>query len=483
MPVTPKAIQLLNILTDKEVRELKTNLVSDKKLRALIITETILKQKNTAFGVQEKNFLYQKLFEEEYSSEKDYLLRNEFRLLSKQIEHLLVQEAIKEEIKNNETSFHYYLLKSLQDRKALPLFQKEYNDTYDKALEHKDYYAAHNITGLNFINFTQFLNIKEKDLPYIEKLQELKLNHLSCFYLAAFRQHQIDQQYLQHSLFPFSTEQSSIEKKVEVNFEPFETDYSDYLFLKAKTYIEPPNIRIKTLAKCLQLAEQYFIKNENLFEKEVKFCLSAIAKTYVLLTDYEQANTFFDRFFEKFIELDNLERLATLVEYIANLINLNHIPQAIEILEENAVLMKSIPRLKLWHQVLKTACCAFMEDTNALSTALPVSYMEYDLPTKYFFRFYLAILAYLEGRIEDAFREIDNLRHLTAKKKNMEGIHSIVNFFHRYFYTLDKYSHEADKHLKNLQKLDKDIAEYAQTALPEFRSYLPFLWLIRKIKI
>lgn len=483
MAVKPKAIQLINLLDTNELNLLKQSLVSDKRLRLLLLTENILNLKNNDFGEQEKMFLYQKLFKEEYTSEKDYSLRNEFRLLSQQIERLLVGEQIKEEVENNDTSFHYYLLKSLQGRKALKLFQKEYSGIYNKAIEHQDYYAAHNITGLNFINFTQFLNVNNKDLPYVEKLNELKLNHLSCFYLTAFRQHQIDQQFLQSSLSPFSTENSSIEKKVQIDFEPFETNYSDYLFLKAKSYVEIPVNRVKTLEHCLALSEKYFKKNKPLFEKEVKFCLAALAKNYALLSDFPKANNYYELFLKKCQDSTAIERLATLVDYIANLINLEQIDMAISVLKENALEMEHVPRLRLWQQCLEIACYSFSEDPIMLNKKLPKNYTDYNLQTRYFFRFYFAILANLEQRNEAAYREMENLRHLTANRPEGTSIHPIVKFFHRYFYLLH-FNPNQDKNFSgNLQRLATDMQELTLTALPETRSYLPFLWLKRKLSL
>lgn len=481
MANNPKAIQLLNLLGNNELDLLKNRLVSDKKLRLLLLVENLLKLKSNTFGEKDKQFLHQKLFEEPYKAEKGYLLRNEFRLLSQQIERLLVREQIREEIEKNDTSFHFYLLRSLQERKALKLFQKEYNGTYDKAIQHQDYYAAHNITGLNFINFTQFLNIKDRDIPYVQKLNELKLNHLSCFYLTAFRQHQIDEQYFLHSLFPFSTEISSVEKKVAIDFEPFETDYSDYLFQKAKSYVEVPSLRIKTLEKCLTLAEQHFTKNQSLFEKEVKFCLSTLAKNHSLLTSFQQANHYYELFFEKCKDPTATDRLAVLVDYITNLINLKQEEKAMRVLEENGSLMATIPRLQLWTQCLEVAGHAFLADTEKLSSAIPKTYTNYNLQTRYFFRFYFAILAHSEQRKEAAYREIENLRHLTANRSEGQPIHPIVNFFHRYFYTLHFHLPQDKTYAKNLQNLAVDIQEFTEIALPELRSYLPFLWLKRQL--
>lgn len=482
MASIPKAIQLFNLLDVSELVELKRELVNHKRLRLLVLSENILKLKPLTFGEKEKKSLFKKLFEEVYTPKKDYLLRNEFRLFTQHIEQILVQGAIKKEVEKNDTSFHYYLLKTLQEKKALQLFKKEYSDTYEKAVEHEDYYAAHNITGLNFVNFTQFLNLKDKDLPYVEKLNELKLHHLSCYYLTEFRQTQIDEQFIYNSLFPFSSEGNHLEKQVAVDFKPFETDYSDYLFLKAKSYLDAPSDRVVTLKKCLTLAEHHLIKNETLFEKEVKFCLATLAKTHILLSEFDDANHYYKLFFERETDKESVERLTVLGYFIANLINQNCIQQAIIVLEENSTYMEKIPRLALWQQCLKIACYAFEENVPKIEESLPKTFTDYNLRTKYFFRFYYAIHANLENRLEAAYREIENLRHQTANKEGITNLHEVVNFFLRYFYTLQHYPKKEKKSTQNLQNLALDMQAFSIAALPETRSYFPFLWLKRKLQ-
>ena len=93
--------------------------------------------------------------------------------------------------------------------------------------------------------------------------------------------------------------------------------------------------------------------------------------------------------------------------------------EAIILSEENTAFMNAIPRLTLLCQCLQIACYAFMGDIEKLTITLPETFTAYNVQTKYFFRFYFAIHAFYENRLEHAYRELENLRHLTSDKKEV----------------------------------------------------------------
>jgi len=480
MKKPPKVLQLVKILSKEELNLIKKRLKQSNQKRLLKLVEHLSKIANQPV---DKKTVYEYLFEDEYSSKKDYLIRNEYRLLSQRIERLLAELDLQEQLNNQKTLFHFHLLEALQKRKAYDLFQKEYTESYKQALAQKDYYAAFNITELNFIHFAHFQNLKKKDWSQLENLNKLGLQHLSSYYLTAFRQYQIHHQYIHSSLFAYSTETELLEKEIIINFENHKTIYSNYLYLKAKSFIVPLKDQENILHQCLEIAEHHFSKNHLLFEEEVKFCLSALAKNCTLLTQFEAANQYYQRYFEVAKEKDTPQVLFVMSDYIANQINLNQIGKAIQLLTETMPYANSIPKSKLRWQCLKTACYAFEENREELENSLTTKIELPDVGTKYFFRFYYAILASLENRKQDAYREMENLRHLTSVQEDELKIHAVVNLFHRYFYTLMHHPKTIDKlHENNISRLRRAVEDFGNTASPELRSYLPFLWLKRKLR-
>ena len=479
---TPKTIALLRLLEAEEYLLLKEKLVNQKKLRLLILLEHLWLLLNKEYNETIKSEIFSKLFSEQYTEKKDYLLRNEFRNLNKQIEQFLVNKEIKEEVKNNINAFNYYLLRVLQDRKALDLFKLEYKDAYDDAIENADYYAAHNITGLNFVNYTQFLNLKEKDIKYINQLNDLKLTHLSCYYLTAFRNHQINSEYTRSFFYPFSINEIEPIKKVKVDFNQFENDYSGYLYLKAKCFLVPHQERIELLHKCLE-----FVKKQPtdslIFKTELKFCLANLANTYSLVADIKKTNKYFEEFFAIKAEKDDPYILSVMCDFITELIKQKDFDNAIQHIAENRIEINKIEKLNTRLLCLEIASYAYANKPVELYNLLPQSFGNYNKLLKFFFRFYYSIFSYLKNNIEDSYNETSNMKNSISKNDTGFDIRPIFNFFNRFYYILISYSENIAKRDHYLNKLLDDIVDYSKSALPEYKSYLPFLWLKDEIVI
>lgn len=478
----PKALILIKILTKKELDRLQEKLTRDKKLRQLVLLDILKSYRSTSFSDGQKKKLFAQLFNEEYTSAKDFLLRNEFRILSESVEKIMVESEMETEVYHNKNMFNYYLLHALQSRNAIDLFKKEYKDAYADALKHSDYYLAHNMTALHLENFTMLTGLTEKDLPYVEKLNDLYLTHISSYYLAAFRNHQINSEYTRSFVFPFSIHERPLVKEVGVNFSEYENHYSLYLYLKAKSFLTPHSNRIPILEKCLHYIKEYLVEGP-LYEEEIKFCLSALANTHSLLFEYEMAEVYFEQFFQIDMPLEDPQRLSTLTNFITKLIKLGKIEQAVHLIEENEPLIKVVKKLQERILCLKIACYALAGNSKKLEENLPVNLSDFSRHLKKFFRFYFAILAYQEGRLEDAHRETQNMYNVYRQSKLTFDVLPILKFFNRFFYLQLNFLPNDEKRKQYISRLSDDIKTYADQTLPEYRSYLPFLWLKRELMV
>lgn len=70
----------------------------------------------------------------------------------------------------------------------------------------------------------------------------------------------------------------------------------------------------------------------------------------------------------------------------------------------------------------------------------------------------------------------------TLKNKTdlLLNIQPILRFF-KYFFQSISIS-DRDKRLAHLNKLQQRIADFTTTATPEYKGYLPFIWLIRELE-
>lgn len=475
----PKVKRLLLRLSDKTLSAIKNKLAAEKKIRSLILLDSLM---NMDDWVEEsKPLLFNKLFEFEYEKDKDYLLRNEFRVLQNHIENHIVNEEIGKDLEANPNTYNFYLLKALQRVGALDLFQLEYDKVYRQATVESDFFTAGNISRLNFINYAYYLSEKESNIEMAQHLNDLQLTNLNCFYLAAYRSHEINRVLLSTSTMPFAIiDRPVLPKEVIVNFNPHENDYSAYLYLKAKSFIVDNKERITLLKQCLEFLTHH-LKGGEIYEDEMKFCYSHLANSLSLEGEYEQAAAIYELFFKLKMEDNDPLRLNAVCEYVSKLIHIDKYAAAIDYLQKNMNDLMSIEKFQVKAQCLRIACYALEGNEAKLFESIPNDLTKFSRAMKVFLRFNIGIQLFLAGDTESAYREINNLYNSLQQQKLQYDIKPILLFFKRFFNIHHSYPKKSTKHQNFINELKREIVDYDKSASPEYKSYLPFIWLKKQM--
>jgi hypothetical protein len=481
MAKTPKVTALLRLLSEWEKEQLRAWLTPERYLRQRRLLAVLETQGEGPAGPEEKNRLYEHLFEDAYRPDKDYLLRNEYRLLAQHVATVLVWSEAQAQLDHPGPQYDYYLLEALQRRQAPDLFEREFENAYTRAISHRDYEQAHRLIALRLGSLTEEAPLTEKEWLPIENLNSQGLLQLSAAYLVAFRQYQLNHRAINHRFFAYCTETAHPGHVSHVDAEAYEVDYAAYLVLKARSFAAPPETRIGMLKECLELAEHRLGKEPDTYAEEVAFAIVALARVNSSLGRFAEAEPYFERFLAAYPDPVDPHQLTIMADYVANQLNRGALGRAAELLATHRKAAAAIPALHLRWQCLEVGCLALRGDPTALAERLATPPPAKDPPTKHFFRFYYTITALLEGRVEDAFREIENLRHATATDTDEWSIHPTVNFFHRYFYTLLNHPVADERHRANLRHLARDLDTYCATAHPFLRSYLPLQWLRKQL--
>jgi hypothetical protein len=472
----PKAIKLLNSLSDSELEDITQILSKKKRDRSRKLLKCLLPYCGPEFSGLKKEAVYQAVFGEAYSPEKDYLLRDQFRKLVAEIEDMLIRNEILKEAEANVNSRDFYLLSALQEKNLTDLFEFEYKEAYQRAMDHLNYYAAHSICGLNLSQYLVFREANRKNLGYARKINMLQLTHLSSYYLTAFRKNQVNNSWLESMENPFSLVRTQPNEDVEVNFNAFEDDFSVYLFLKAKSFLVPFNDRAEILKVCLAHLEEH-LPQSLLFLEEQAFCLANLAKVYSLKGDLLESETYFQQFFRLPLKEDDPYRMNIMFDYFEFLILQKKYKEASNLLDQHEAAFQGIEKLRNRFMGLKIACYAFLREPEELREALPINFSVYDGMTKYFLRFYYGILSYLRSDFEDAYREIDNFLNSIRNRELEFDIKIIVQFYQRFFYLKRAQGTDSGKQAVYFQKLAADIDDYLASGPIALVQFMPFLWL------
>ena len=119
-----KTAQLIKQLCPTDIREIKKLMVECDKKRLVVLLDEISNNEN-----ESKEYLFKKVFKKQYTENKDYLLRNELRLLNEVIEDFIVTQEIKKD--KNKFYKQRILLQKYLENDSKELFLQLYKEAFE----------------------------------------------------------------------------------------------------------------------------------------------------------------------------------------------------------------------------------------------------------------------------------------------------------------------------------------------------------------
>ncbi len=467
----PKAIKIFKLLNNNELIRFKAYLERNKKKRLLVLTGWLSTHVKRLEAYDFQAELFQFLFEKPYDTQMSYLLRNEFRLLSAQLELFLARLQIEKETLEKEHVFKYYLLSALQERNAHELIKSEYKTSFEESLKRADYFLSFNLNTLHINQYRQFV-VGDKDvLSMGEEINLLRLERLSTFFITEYRKFLFNQTFLHHLEFPFSIYHFRPEEHDWTQLAP-EADATAYLIFKAGSYLLPPAQRVLNLERCLAFASEKDREADAFYQDEVKYCLMELTAYYHLAEDFSSADRYYRRFLQLRIPPDDIYRLSKLLDYAAFLLKNGKAEDAIRLLNGNEEAFKDYGKNLMRLRCLKTAAIAMTGNAEELFSYLPMNFSDYEKEEKLFFRLYFSICAWISGMPDQAIREIDNLLNSLQKGAQPDfDVRPTARLLRRY------YRWASPPVTNYLVSLYTDVKKFEKKSAPEYSCYLPFLWL------
>ena len=424
-----------------------------------------------------KETIFTKLYDTPYQENKDYLLRNVYRNLTRKIEDFLIEESFHEVIKKNLNVHNYFLLKSFEHLRLYNLFDKNFNNSVNHALADGDYLMASSMTSLQVNNYIHHVTPKTKNFEEANHLLSLQMAYLSSYYLNNQYKTEIKQQQIAGKIGEKNTNDEASLNYINEN----EKIYESYLKLKYEIFSRTVQDTSTHLKNCLSILEELPESYKDI-DEEKQFCNLSLAHEYVLKEKYEEANAIYQLLLKQ-NTIDKTLKSTLIFDYISNLIRQENYTLALEkihVFEEEIEV--TTPALQLKLRFLKLMLYAFLKDDTLLHEHIPLcsNLVDYE---KYICRFLYSIVSYLRGEYEDAYRECLNLKNSLRYKGPKFDIRDILGFYLR-FYNLHKNNeHNKENLLKGLKRLQNDMNMYRNNALPEFKEYLPFLWLQKEVNL
>ncbi|MCB0508893.1 MAG: hypothetical protein KDD21_11405 [Bacteroidetes bacterium] len=466
---------LIDALQEQELKLIE-NILKVEKRKSLLLLFQFAKKKQTLKW--SKEVLFYKIFQKKYTEDKDYLWRNELRLLVEKIESILIEEQVKNQLKEDQI---FYLKQQLQLYKRLDLFklyETLWKETKSLAIAN---YQYHEVILLN-TEYFEFIQFHIRD--YQQRL-EIYDNLIQ-------ENQQITTQFFVHQ-FAFTTmlEGSSNKLRLEyygnpevkipsteinIKLNKYYNDLDKYYLLINEWFPLQSKGRTDILLQALELLE-HCDKSKAIIQKEYLRVLYLIATDFSMSANFEKANVYFEKIFQEIPE-NKLHNVAYYYyNYAINITKLEQYTKAIEIIQIAEKHIKpNNDFLKEKYILLKVVCYMFLNDNKNLKALIPSDFSTLLPEQRIYFSFVNAIYHIIANNFELASEEINNLLRSKLIKETDTHFLAVAKFFNSALTEINKVNKLSlpptakSRLIKQAEKMEKD-----ESAL--VNNYMPFKWL------
>jgi hypothetical protein len=166
-----KALALIQSLSNTESREL-TSVIKQTGRKGLENLFEFISKNSNSQKAEEKEALFLAAFGYKWVKDKDYLLRNELRILSDVICKWMAEQEVLAEMHETPSVYHYYLLKSWQFRNLMDLFHRNIENWKNEAEAERNYF---DLFKMNIIHYHNIFNDLEDSPEKVAKMIDATL--------------------------------------------------------------------------------------------------------------------------------------------------------------------------------------------------------------------------------------------------------------------------------------------------------------------
>ncbi len=475
-----KTFSIIRKLSKKELDSFDFVIKNHKRKSLFKLYKILLESKKEAH--LNTPYIYEQLYQKSYQKEKGYLLRNELRLLSKELATFLAHEQLKKETAEQALLEQYYFVKALLAREAYDLFEIEWKKLMERLLKTNNYDLAYQLKELiirhEIKQKTITVDTYKKILNSIITQQNYLRSHflhqlITTEYLRAFTERTIKAYYPTKQISDLNSDLNKWEELQEKDF------FVKYMKLKIKSFELKGEKKIATLQKAIDIVTH--VKKETLVPTTEKaWLLANIALAYLLLGKHEAALPFHEQALalHKHIKQESLGAYS--FNYISTLLHLEQYSKVLKVLDEQKQVLLQKSRFVPKCLCLKAMCHLFLGELAAAEAQVPLQIKKEPSDEYYYMRYIVVIIYYLRSEVMLAINENNNYLNAINYQQadRLDTYKKLALFTNRFFKLLiDKPT--ITKYIHKMQKLQEELSHFIQL---EQSPILPLKWLSKEIE-
>ncbi|WP_264789513.1 hypothetical protein [Aureispira anguillae] len=362
----------------------------------------------------EKERIFPHIFDQPYSSKKDALLRNELRLLNKELELFLVEYEWKKQLQLNSDQTQLSLIKIYLARKEYNLFEQLWRKLYKKAQKERLYTLKVELITLFFDYRLQRAEIDFDLYQEIKLLLEEALVATLAQMQENYKQLELKDAFIQRNLYALSG-QTYHYQRIPSYYHTTQAIENDavilYLEYSIQSYFSEGYEKIKLLQTAIAQSDSLseHAKYQSLVTSPIMLKTS-IGLEYFLLKEYQKADEIYTQVLAQEQLIPAQKKPGVYFNYVSNLIALGAYQRAIEWYESSSDDWKKIPQIT--YRIQYRLCWAYImqkEFQKPLDLLLEHNIQQRPENDFIYARLLLTIIYHSNHQKELAEREVYNL--------------------------------------------------------------------------
>ncbi len=479
-----RTVALAALLSGKEIKAFANQLSEGKRTSLPLLFDGICAGlKSSKPNALEKETLFKKAFGEAYTKDKDYLLRNELRLLSRELTNFLAIEQTKKSMRDNPLEEKRLLLQSYIDRKAHDLFDREWEKVVEDAKNELrldialdiQKLAVEHLIGTRQATVENYNQLLELLADYQETLKQ----HFTHQHL--FGKHK--QAFAERTLQAIGADvQVSLLEVVSINpaDEKLNDAFTNHFAALTKAYGHRGEEKIDLLKTAAGFVSEI---NSKSFDKNAALATvnAAIALEYFLLRELETSLPYHQKALEFGAGLESGKLISFVFNYLSTLIRLELHEQAIELINQYTSIWSKLPRMHDRFLCLKAMCHVFENDPKSAEDCIPEDRKAGGLDHYYYYRFIQIIVLFQKGKPELAMNEAENFEHTVRYNDKDEDYLRLIQAMKKFLaLKSEQVAIENDAYSEKAEKLKQSLSEANENAFAD-RALL-YRWIVWELK-
>ena len=477
------AIVIINSLNKKKADFIKSKLETESRTSLLKLFEILYSKKDIT---TDKKEIFKKLYGYKYTEEKDYLLRNELRLLRQKLDDIIIKTAFEKEVKENNNFRNRMRLFAYRQYGLNDLFTDEFEGAVDSANKNLEFEKVLTmqqwIMELGYNHKLNHLKSYEEKAVFFKKLSENCVGTLESFSATILR---ISQYYF--SLAGYYQQLAGKGNLVNVLEDDYELTIKDHplsLHYHYRSLAIHTNgkERLMNFIKSFEILESHSPQNDYIIELELNSLLN-ISRSLQQTREYESAMMYISKAFNDYLpKINNYSSQEKLyANYLIALMNMFEYEKAITILNSFHEKDNAENYINNWFNIYQITCHIGINDLKAVSKLMPVNFNNIPPQHRIYYRLLLCIELHLLTRADQASREFQNLINSKLNDEYGKDVEYVISLFGYSFTLFEKYPKQNNiLSEKEIVKLNTLIEQVEVNILNDINILPLYRWLRRE---